>query len=232
MADKARMTLDRAGRILKVDQAFAATLRTSPDRLIGNNALDYTAPADRERCRALLATLLVDRRPVSTVKRLIRADGTHIWANHALIYLDDVGNGPGCALTCAPVDPRHSLEPDQLLRIARFVDRSRRARAAAFDHRLFTDPAWDLLIAAYIREAEGDVIDPRTLFAAIDVSPAVGWRWVKALAAEHLVVPEHAPAGSAPRPFTLSADAHERIERYLAGLDGMLPPADRPARAD
>ena len=226
-----RVLVDSAGTMIEVDRAFADMLRSSPEDLIGANALDSTAPADRERCKAMLELLLVDHQPISTVKRLIRADGSHIWVNNALMYVPDaVGGQPGCAFTSRPVNlPDNWVEPNKLLRIAKFIEHSRRARVLMFNRQLFTDPAWDIILLAYIHEAEGDVIDPRKLCDTVGISLASGSRWLRALMTEGLIECEIEVAPGAPItcPFHLTATAHDRVERYLSDLYNTLTPADR-----
>lgn len=225
-----RVLLDATGTMIEVDRVFAEMLRSSPEKLIGTNALDTTAPADRERCKVLLDGLFVDRQPVSTVKRLIRADGSHIWVNNALMYVADADGRPGCVFTSRPVDlPDNWVEPNKLLRIAKFIEHSRRARALMFNRQLFTDPAWDIILLAYIHEAEGDVIDTHKLCDTVGISPASASRWLRALMTEQLIECETEVAPEAPItcPFHLTSAAHERIERYLSDLYNTLTPADR-----
>ena len=207
--------MDRAGVIVDVDALFCRTLRASAAQVVGNNMLDFTAPADHAQCRVLLQRLLADGMPITTTKRLIRTDASHIWVQtHLTLTPDDQRVSVVMEDTAAPA---LSVKPEALLRTAKVTLEARRARSEIFCASLFSDSAWDILLAAYISEAEGSLLTLSHLQAMLGVSLVNLSRWLRALGAQGLIEYESSdgtlPADAA---FRLSCDSHQRFERYLS----------------
>ena len=221
MAKLGRFVVDEAGTMLEVDDAFCSTVRMSSDQLIGRNALEITAIADRERCAFLIAQVLADRTSVSTVKRLLRADGTHIWVSNTLEPFRLASGDFGCEVHSADaVAPTDWVDPSVLLRVARFIIAARRARTAAFSAHFFGDAAWDIMILAYVSEAEGRTLGTADLQVAIGIGATSASRWIRALHAEHLIDYEaHGGSKASVTPtIRLSASGHRQLEAYLSAL--------------
>lgn len=221
MATLGRIMVDPTGLLLDVDPAFCTTIRSTPDRLIGRNVLELTAAADRDTCVVLLGRVMADHAPLSTVKRLVRADGTHVWVHNTLHYVELADGAPACeAHVAEAVAPADWVDPPKLLRLARFLLDSRRARARAFGAALFGDAAWDIVILAYVGEAEGRVLGIADIHAAIGISLANASRWIRALHAEDLI--EYEATGSTTAlvasPVRLSSAGHRRLERFLSAM--------------
>ena len=122
MAKLGRLMVDASGTILEVDAAFCATMRMAADDLIGRSALGFTAPADRDRCVSVLAQVMAERVPLATVKRMLRADGTHVWVANSLRPIEWTGGTIACEiLSDEAVPPSDWVEPSILLRVARFI---------------------------------------------------------------------------------------------------------------
>ncbi|TXC70523.1 hypothetical protein FSB78_05890 [Sphingomonas ginsenosidivorax] len=211
------MAIDVTGVIVRADRDFAVTMRMDAARLIGRNLLDFTAPADRERCIFLLAKLLEDGQPVSTVKRLIRDDGSHEWISNRLSMgvpdNDAVRIEIEVESAAAPSD---WVDPAMLLYVAKLLVDGRRARAEAFPITLFSDPAWDILLTAYVCEAEGGTLSVADLTDVMGTSSANTLRWIRALSAEGLVEYERGTGVEATTTFRLSCEAHQKFERFLS----------------
>jgi PAS domain S-box-containing protein len=221
MAKLGRLVVDGSGTILEVDTAFCATMRMAPGGLIGRNALNFTAPADRDRCVAVLARVLGERIPLATVKRMLRADGTHVWVSNSLRPIEQPGAPIACEiLSDEAVPPSDWVEPATLLRVARFILASRRAREKAFSAHFFGDPAWDIMVLAYVSEAEGRTLSTADLHASIGISLGNASRWIRALNAEELIEYEDDGASKAlvTAPIRLSSSGHRRLERFLSSL--------------
>ena len=221
MAGLGRLVIDASGTMLEVDAAFCATLRMAAADLVGRNALDFTAPADRDRCVALLTHALDERVPLATVKRMLRADGTHVWVANTLRAIDLPNGEPGCEI-CSDeaVPPSDWVDPSILLRVARFILATRRAREKAFSPHFFGDFAWDIMILAYVSEAEGRTLSTADLHASIGISLGNASRWIRALNAEELLDYEDDGASKAlvTAPIRLSSAGHRRLERFLSSL--------------
>jgi hypothetical protein len=221
-----RVVIDETGVIIRADRNFKAMIRLD-DALIGRNMLDFTAPADRERCIFLLDKLARDGLPVSTVKRMIRADDTHMWVCNHLALCQPEGGSVRIEIsaeTTAP--PSDWVDPAELLQVARRMIADRAARAAEFSPSLFIDHAWDILLAAYVHEAEGVLLRTVDLHAMAGLSHANAGRWICALHAEGLVEYERGDGTAlATTPIQLSAAAHRKFEHYLSDAHrrSMLP---------
>jgi len=218
MIERGRVVIDRIGVIVDLDPLFCKTLRSTADVLLGTNMLDYTAPADRERCMHLMERVLIDGRAISTTKRLIRTDESHLWVQSTL-SMHRASPEPlrlSVVMEESPL-PAGGVKPEALLKTAKVTLEGRRARSEIFCASLFSDSAWDILLAAYISESEGAVLTMPDLVVLLGVSPANLTRWMRALAAKGLVEYE-AGDGGTPRDaaFRLSCDAHQRFERYLS----------------
>jgi len=71
---------------------------------------------------------------------------------------------------------------------ARRLQCLRRDRDRLFGAELFADPAWDMLLALYVAEADGQVLSIDGLCARAMVPAAAALRWVVALEERGLVV--------------------------------------------
>ncbi len=221
MAKLGRLMVDASGTILEVDAAFCATMRMAAEDLIGRNALGFTAPADRDRCVSVLAQVMAERVPLATVKRMLRADGTHVWVANSLRPIEWTGGTIACEiLSDEAVPPSDWVEPSILLRVARFILATRRAREKAFSAHIFGDPAWDIMMLAYVSEAEGRTLSTADLHASIGISLGNASRWIRALNAEALLEYEDDGASKAlvTSPIRLSSAGHRRLERFLSSL--------------
>jgi hypothetical protein len=227
MPKNGRIVIDATGLVVAADPAFRTLMRTLEDQ-VGINALDITAPSDRDRCTILVGKVIADGQPCSTVKRMIRADGTHVWVHNTLTATDTADARLIEIEVAESCPPAGWVEPDKLLDVARLVFESRRGRDASFGSALFADPAWDLLLAAYICEAEGSVstiarVHGRTAMPLVGAS-----RWMRALRAEGLL--EYEDGGNTAlvtTPFRLTSAAHQKFEAYLSELYLISDTADR-----
>lgn len=227
MPKNGRIVIDATGLVVAADPAFQAMMRTIEDQ-VGINALDITAPGDRSRCTILVGKVLADGLPCSTVKRMIRADGTHVWVRNTLTA---TGAADARLIEIEVAESRPPagwVEPEKLLHIARMVFESRRGRAATFGSDLFADHAWDLLLSAYICEAEGSVITIARVHGRTGMPLVVASRWMRALRGEGLL--EYEDGGNTAlvtTPFRLTSAAHQKFETYLSELHLISDTTDR-----
>ena len=218
MPQLGRVVIDGAGMIVRADREFCATMRSDESRIVGRNMLDFTAPADRERCIYLVDRLLGDGMPVATVKRLVREDKSHFWICSRLqICAPEQGEIRIDTRIETAAPPSDWIDPEDLMRVATLMTEGRRARAATFPATLFTDHAWDILLAAYVCEAKGGVLTTADLQSMINLSLANASRWMRALNAEGLLEYEQGDGPVlATTSFRLSCEAHQKFERYLS----------------
>jgi hypothetical protein len=210
------VTIDDAGVISHADRDFETTIRLEAARLIGRNLLDFTAPADRERCILLLDKLMRDGEAVSTVKRLVREDGSHDRICNRLSMAMPANDAVRIEIEVeTAVAPSDWVHPAMLLYIAKLMIQGRRAHAEIFPASLFADPAWDILLAAYVCEAEAGTLTTADLEEVVGIGPANASRWMRALTAEGLLDYEQGDGAQATT-FRLSCDAQEKLERFLS----------------
>lgn len=209
--------IDQAGVVIQADGDFASTMGRTAAELVGRNLLDFTAPADREPCIFLLDKLVQSGEPITTVKRMIRDDGSHRWVcNHMAIGMPEDGAPRIDIEVESAVAPSDWVDPEMLLHIAKLMIDGRRARDRTFSAALFADPAWDILLTAYVREAEGGMLTTAELEAEIGLSAANAARWMRALNADGLLEYEGGDRGRPTATFRLSCDAHRKFERFLS----------------
>lgn len=93
---------------------------------------------------------------------------------------------------------------------------ARHARAHFFSAHLFVDPAWDILILAYVASLENEHLFISSLCRANIVPATTTLRWVKVLEQDGLVI-RHDDALDGPEAWLeLSRRGKSCMERYLA----------------
>lgn len=93
---------------------------------------------------------------------------------------------------------------------------ARQARANFFGAHLFADPAWDILILAYVALLEQERLLVSAVCRASAVPATTTLRWVKALEQDGWLVRGHDPLDGPQACLELSAAGKIGMERYLA----------------
>lgn len=108
---------------------------------------------------------------------------------------------------------------------ARRILAGRRARDRYFDPMVFSNPAWDMLLAMYIASAEGRVQSVLDCCAALPVAQRVALRWLAYLKQEDMVIETRDPVQPRQTHLRLSDEMHRTISAYLSSLIrlGMAP---------
>jgi PAS domain S-box-containing protein len=221
MLQAGHVLIDEAGLLVSIDQGFCGIMRADAASMIGRRVRDVTAPADRRECETAIANLVATRKPFRITKRFLRDDGTLVWvANSVSIVEGHVGPN----LIVATVDPVglpvDRRAPARLLECARLIVACKIDRSSVLDRELITDTAWDAMLAAYIAEAEGRVITPAALAAALDLQVERAARWIDILLKRDIVEIEMRGASpNSPKAFRLTAQAHRRLETHLANVN-------------
>ena len=206
------------GVVLDCDERFCASMRASRDDIVAAGILSVTAPADHARCIDLYRKIKRDGQPFTTVKRIIRADCSHLWVKI-------VGSSPSWTpvssdihihVTACPA-PAGWVDPHLLLVAARSMARTHRMRIKSFGATMFGDRSWEILLAAYIGEAEGRVLTTASLHADLGLSVVSASRWLRVLSAEGLIeCEERAYSALITSSIRLTSAAHDRFERFLS----------------
>jgi hypothetical protein len=93
-----------------------------------------------------------------------------------------------------------------------------RERDRYFDPMVFSNPAWDILLAMYVASAEGRVQNVLDCCAAAPVAQRVTLRWLAYLKQEEMVIETPDPAQPRRTVMCLSDQARATINAYLASL--------------
>lgn len=208
------------GQLLDVDAALCDILRCDPDWARGRYVMEVTAPDDRRECAAAIATLLETHQPFEIVKRLIRRDGSLVRVRNSVSIMMNQSHPPIFVGTIEQIaEGASNGNPAILLDVAHQLVTERRDREKVCDSSLFSEPGWDTVLAAYVAEAEGRVVDVPMLSARMDHAPSTVDRWVKALVQHSVLEHEYRnQRADAPKGFRLTADAHRKLEAYLGNI--------------
>ena len=137
-------------------------------------------------------------------------------------------------------EPRHAERIDQIALVARrlmedaergaathdadlagFARRilaGRRERDRYFDPMVFSNPAWDMLLAMYVASAEGRVQSVLDCCAAAPVAQKVALRWLAYLKHEDMVIETRDSAQPRQTHIQLSDLMRRTISAYLGSL--------------
>lgn len=102
-------------------------------------------------------------------------------------------------------------------RLRQLLD-ARHARAHFFSAHLFVDPAWDILILAYLASLENERLFVSSLCRANVVPATTTLRWVKVLEQDGLVNHHNDPLDGPQSWLELSRQGKSCMERYLAAV--------------
>jgi len=219
MTDAGHVLIGTQGEMLSVDRGFCALMQTDAAAIVGRLVLDVTAPPDRAECALAIGMLRETLQPFSISKRFIREDGTMLWVTNT-VSITSPGAAPQTIVaTIVPIDdPAQYRSPARLLECAQLLLESRIDRSLAFDHTLFSDPAWAMLLAAYIAEAEGKAVDCASFAVSAGMTLPVSRRWLRLLVERDLIEMEAGTPLDGHTAFCLTADGHARFESHLGGL--------------
>lgn len=207
--------LNDRGVMLALDSGFSAMLGNDADDLIGRSVLDVTAPDFRATCAAGMAALRATGDPFVVTKQMVRRDGTRLWVTQTTAPSSLFADRAILATFVAVRVTEPERDPRALLANAKFLAASIPERNQIFGKTLLSNPCWDLLVAAYIADAEGRITDTPALAATAALDPVLAVRWVRAMVGEGLLEIENADAPPTVQRYRLSAAAHESFERFL-----------------
>lgn len=212
-ATAGRALIDEQGRIVEADAGFAAIVGAAGRSVIGRALIDFAAPSERDAALLSLQRARDQGLEARSLKRLVGADGVFRWVTS---HLAPVPGSQPPRFTLDLVEsapPTDWVAPGDLLRIARVLLDARLEGRRAFGHLIFADHAWDILLAAYIREAEGSLLPVGAVPALVGGRAANVRRWLLALRDERLVEMEDGPESATIR---LSCHAHRQFEGFLS----------------
>jgi DNA-binding MarR family transcriptional regulator len=109
--------------------------------------------------------------------------------------------------------PEGVKEGDPRKLAAKIMFDTRKARGRLFPASMFSDPAWDMLIALYIAEKAPAAAD---LARSISASVTTAMRWIEILEAHKLIVREQSPTDRRAHTIRLSEQARANLDLLLS----------------
>jgi len=205
-------------RIVDLDDAYLALLGVARAAATGRSVLAFLHPNDRLAGETLLRRILHDRRTLSSTQRHLRADGQAIWVD---VHVSRIGGDAGqLVVSCRPL-PGAGATPSAVeghWQMARLLLHALADGKRAFGDSLIGNPATEILLLAYVAEAEARAIAARELADRIAVSWPLTRRWLEALVASGFVEAEMPGAIRPETPVRLSPRALAMIEAIFAAL--------------
>jgi len=110
----------------------------------------------------------------------------------------------------------NGAEEDLLGLLAEELYRNRRRRAQHFSHRLFGEPAWDILLDLYAASVRGETVSVSNACRAADAPPSTALRWLQHLEDDKLVERTADPTDARRHFVRLSKRGTERMHAYFA----------------
>lgn len=168
----------RDGTILAADRGFFDLVRRPESEVIGASYRDLTHPDDLAKSTRMLASLVDRAPPLRLQKRYLRPDGSSV---SAILYVTCFENPLRLVSTLFWHEADSAMPPERLWEAALRIQHVQSVRREAFGEELVTDPVGALLVAIYLAEAEGRIVDADLLAREAGLPLTVTLRWIKAL---------------------------------------------------
>lgn len=116
--------------------------------------------------------------------------------------------------------------PEDLIALARSTFRARRIRGQHFPEPMFGEPAWDMLLALFVRARSGARQSITRLTKFSGAPPTTALRWIDFLERMEFVSRRTSPTDKRIALIELTDKGREAIEAYLADLvqQGLITP--------
>jgi hypothetical protein len=111
------------------------------------------------------------------------------------------------------------FDEEKLAAIASSIYASRVRRTELFGPSLFGEPAWDMLLIAFIAKARGNRLSTTALSASAGTPHATGLRWISRLQKDGLLTRERDSTDTRVMWVDLTATGYALMRRYV--LDGI-----------
>ena len=124
----------------------------------------------------------------------------------------------GIVRQAQPPPSDRSVSDSALINVARLIYQSRRRRAEHFGAALFSEPAWDMLLALYLYGQRYGHLSVTRLAEAVQVPLTTAIRWLDYLESARLVTRHNAPTDRRKVMIALSATGRTALDDYLMTL--------------
>jgi len=205
--------------VLAVDSAYESILARPREEIVGRTVLDTLAEGDRRGAGEQLRQILDDGEARFFSQRHIRADGTILWVN---LHVSRIGVGDDCrlAVTCQPLREQ-TTQPSTVesqWRMARLLLTAIRSGKHSFGQALIGNPATEILLSAYVAEAEARAIKGGEIAKHIAVDWLLAKRWLLALGNAGFIELERPGPIVEDTPIRLSPQALATLESIFGSL--------------
>jgi PAS domain S-box-containing protein len=206
-------------KVTEVDSAYETILGLPRDALIGRNVLDTLADDDREAGERQLLRILDTGEPRFFTQRHVRGDGSVLWVNLHVSRMG-VGDDRRLAVTCQPLREQATSPStvESQWRMARLLLSAIRSGKQSFGQALIGNPATEILLSAYVAEAEAKAIQGGEIAARIAVDWMLARRWLLALGNAGFIELERPGPIMEDTPIRLSPQALTMLEAIFGSL--------------
>jgi DNA-binding MarR family transcriptional regulator len=112
----------------------------------------------------------------------------------------------------------HAAPDGSLLAVARLWYLVRQARTDHFSPAMFGEPAWDILLVLYLKEAGSAAPTISGVARAAGIPVTTAFRWLDYLDEKHLIVRQRSSDDARALTVSLSDEGRKRLERYFADV--------------
>ena len=147
-------------------------------------------------------------------RKLISNRFENVEASSNRLLLQFNGLGQKVETTSKSRDARSTPSITQLKQLLA----ARRARSTFFGSHLFADPAWDILLQAYVALLEKEPLLVSTICRESVVPATTALRWISILEQDGLLAKRHDPGSDRPWQLEMSPSGRVAMERYLEAV--------------
>jgi PAS domain S-box-containing protein len=223
--------INRRREVVDIDEGYAALIGIERGAVIGRLASEFAHPQERLLADAFLQTAWHDpgQKTHRGTLRCMQADGGLVWLN---VSVSRLGQGDAAVLVVsARLLCRHAETQSvhAYWRMARVFLHAVHGSKSAFGAALTSNPACEILLIAYLAEAEATTVTADDVAATIGTSPPLANRWILALIEAGFIEME-APGVLGPQtPIRLSPLALSLIEALFSSLGEVMQEPRVPA---
>ncbi|NYD91575.1 PAS domain-containing protein [Sphingomonas melonis] len=205
--------------VIEIDSAYETILGLPREAIVGRNVLATLADADRSAAERQLRRILDTGEPRFFTQRHLRPDAQALWVN---LHVSRIGVGDDLrlAVTCQPLREQ-TTSPSSVeaqWRMARLLLSAIRSGKQSFGSALIGNPATEILLSAYVAEAEAKAIQGREIADRIAVDWLLARRWLLALGNAGFVELERPGPIMEDTPIRLSPQALTMLEAIFGSL--------------
>ena len=114
--------------------------------------------------------------------------------------------------------PNEESSRENLLSVARFSLEARQGRVEHFSPAMFGEPAWDLLLALYVTQADTPAPAVSSLAKAAGIAITTAFRWIEYLEEKRLIERQRSSDDGRALTVALTTEGRARLEGFFADL--------------